>query len=116
MCTCDDLEQPAFFAESTRTARRHHTCCECDHPIVPGERHHYVSGKWDGNWSIYRTCSRCAAARDLFAHFECAGLGELACAADEMIGELGEDERAVAAEQPAAWGWLVGLVMGRRAA
>jgi hypothetical protein len=43
MCLIDDAEPLDFCLEKTRTARKSHTCSECDHTIAPGEQYTYAS-------------------------------------------------------------------------
>jgi hypothetical protein len=52
----DDAE---FFHEQAVVARKRHKCYECEDDIAPGEKHIYVSGKWDGEWLSYRFCLAC---------------------------------------------------------
>lgn len=65
-CQCDwgeggdDCE---VFIEKIVIARKTHVCCECDEPILPGERYEFVKGLWNGTWDTYRTCSTCAKIR-----------------------------------------------------
>jgi hypothetical protein len=69
-CTCvcevDVHEWPQFHQVATRKARKRHRCCECNEPIMPGQLYEHVSGKWDGTFSVVRTCLRCARIRDDF--------------------------------------------------
>lgn len=48
-------------------ARKPQTCCECNDPIRPGDQYEFTSGRWDGAWSSFRTCSQCREIRDRFA-------------------------------------------------
>ena len=62
MCQVD-YDGPSFSTIRTVRARKEYKCFECGLPIVVGESHEYVSGKWDGYFDAFRTCSRCVAAR-----------------------------------------------------
>jgi len=75
---CDyDGDPPDFYDQSWRKARIIHTCCECGRDIRPGERYEYVSGKWDGDIDVYKTCEQCVAiAEEYFC--DCRVHGELA--------------------------------------
>jgi len=59
-CYCDyDADTPEFFNESYRKARKKYCCDECGGPILPGEKYHYIVGKWEGEIGYYRRCPRC---------------------------------------------------------
>lgn len=78
-CACFYVEadiHPDFYNEKIRRARKEHTCCECGCTIVVGDSYEYVSGKWDGYVSTYKTCPVCVELR---AKFMCYGwvFGEL---------------------------------------
>lgn len=47
-------------------ARKPAVCCECRETIEPGERYEMVSGKWDGEWSSFKTCLPCKEIREAF--------------------------------------------------
>lgn len=50
-----------------RTARKPWVCCECYAPIKPGDKYEHIRGLYDGIWSDFRTCTRCAlVAADFF--------------------------------------------------
>lgn len=53
------LDSPAPWTEAIRRARKPHPCDVCAETIRPGERYHFSSGCWDGNWNAYRHCLRC---------------------------------------------------------
>lgn len=61
-----------------RKARKTHTCCECQHPIVPGELYEHTKGVWDGSAAEFKTCLCCAKAR-------CAIRDKLDLNSDECI-------------------------------
>jgi hypothetical protein len=58
MCDCD-YDPPQFFTETLRHARREYQCYECRRTIRRDELHEVVSGKWDGSFSVFRTCIPC---------------------------------------------------------
>jgi hypothetical protein len=62
MCAIDFAEQAEFHNTEFRTARKPYPCEECARTILPGERHEYLTQKFDGRWSAWRTCQHCAAA------------------------------------------------------
>jgi hypothetical protein len=62
----DDFEGPSCYSECTRTARKEHTCDECEAKIRPGEQYNYESGVWDGRPSSYKTCLPCIDIRHHF--------------------------------------------------
>lgn len=73
-------------------ARKEHECCECLEPIRVGERYELETGKWDGEWRAYKTCSFCAGERTRIMRENkyCEGIafGDLACAVySEIIPE-----------------------------
>ena len=61
-CVCD-YDPPEFYSEKTRHARTKHKCYECSRAINAGETYEYVSGKWDGDFSVFKTCCRCLELR-----------------------------------------------------
>lgn len=79
-CYCD-YDQPEFIQVDMRTARKPHQCCECNHPIQPGERYEHVAGKWDGRLDTFDTCEACVELRAALADrnggcFQYGGLDE----------------------------------------
>jgi hypothetical protein len=72
MSACDfalgDFEGESFELYCTRmlTARREHKCCECSGVIPRGVQYENVVGKWDGEFSRYKTCLLCVEIRDKF--------------------------------------------------
>jgi hypothetical protein len=75
----DDGDAPSVYHMSQRTARKQHTCTECNEPIRAGSKYEHTSGCWDGSWSTYKTCLLCVEIRD---HFACNGW---------LFGRLWED-------------------------
>jgi hypothetical protein len=76
-----DCEIPSFYSHKERLARKTHKCCECTATILPGEKHFFVTGKWDGKINRYRQHLLCEEAcefiRDSFVDYECIGYGSL---------------------------------------
>lgn len=67
VCISVDIDSAAeFYSESVRRAAKPYRCCECSAPIGKGERHEYVSGKWEGAVMDFRTCLPCAEIRKVF--------------------------------------------------
>lgn len=68
-------------------ARKPQKCCECSDPINPGDRYEVVSGKWDGEWSCFKTCLPCKEIREAFC---CEGwtFGTLWLDAEGFLEEL----------------------------
>jgi len=65
VCINSDYDSlPDFCSKEVRIARSQHTCCECRETILPGQEYEYVAGKWDGDFSIFKTCSACVSIRD----------------------------------------------------
>ena len=69
-CSCsisiDHDGELSCFKEKIRTARKKHRCGECFGDITPGEQYEYVSGIWDGEPIVYKTCLDCKSLRDVF--------------------------------------------------
>lgn len=61
MCFSDGYpDDPAEFSDfSTRVARKQHQCCDCDTPIMPGQKHYVLKTLFDGRWDTSRRCQRC---------------------------------------------------------
>lgn len=60
MCDCD-LEMPEFITVTNPKCRKDHKCCECRGVIKTGEKYWNHSGKWDGEFSVYKRCEDCSA-------------------------------------------------------
>lgn len=70
-CVCD-YDGPEIYFSELRKARKVHVCEECRARIQPGEQYENASGKWDGRFDQFKTCSRCIALRDwVKAHVPC---------------------------------------------
>jgi len=64
-CVCSVYDGPPaeFVSETFVKAAKTHRCCECGDEIKKGERHQVVKGKWDGDFSQFRTCVTCVNVR-----------------------------------------------------
>jgi hypothetical protein len=84
---CIDMDgdgSSEFTREATPRARKMYKCAECSAVIAVGERHEYLTGKYDGYFWDARTCLACAEIRKVF----CCGswlVGELWSAMDEQV-------------------------------
>ncbi|TKI06225.1 hypothetical protein [Martelella alba] len=68
-----DIDAPSCFKEITRTARKQHKCCECRHPIMPGDKYVYYSGVWDGEPADFKRCLICDEVAKKFSEIhDCA--------------------------------------------
>ncbi len=69
-CACtiniDYDGESSFHKQKIQTARKKHRCYECLKDIQPGEKYEYVSGVWDGDLLVYKTCLDCKSIRDTF--------------------------------------------------
>lgn len=63
----DDADACQAHYQTLRTARKEHQCCECRDPIAKGDRYEYVSGIWDRQPLVYKTCLLCVEIRNHFA-------------------------------------------------
>jgi hypothetical protein len=54
-----DYDQPEFFNQEIRTARKEHKCSQCKNNIYPKEKYKYIVGKWDGNLNWFKRCFKC---------------------------------------------------------
>ncbi len=103
---CADNEEPStIWREQRVKARDTHTCCECGHPIVPGEAYVRTNSLYDGSWTVYKTCTCCDKARCAVAeaysrgeYTACVLMGDLWAAVEEGLrdGWLKNIERPVA--------------------
>ena len=94
----DDFASPEFYTETRPKAKKSYKCCECGKAINAGEQYVRRSGKWDGEFSTYLTCTRCEHLRDLmYVKFDFAcgfgGLFEDMRDAEITEGELLEEAR-----------------------
>jgi hypothetical protein len=81
-----DDNPPEVIIEYFPTAIKEHTCFECGRTIKKGEVYHKCKGKWEGEWSTYKTCIGCHRLRDLFCEGWCFG-----GLADSIWYEFGTD-------------------------
>lgn len=84
MCMIDGADGVCEFSSDVfRTARKEYQCYECRRVISIGERHRYISGKWEGSFDTYRICAHCSVGCDLLSR-ECQGF---------LLGGIEEDLR-----------------------
>ena len=84
-CSCDyEGEPPEFSNTRTVLARKQHICCECGETIEPGEQYECVSGLWEDDFCVFRTCGGCVAIRDYYC--SCYAYGRLREALWECLG------------------------------
>src|SRR5262245_32137550 len=57
---------PEVCGTLTVRAKKPQKCCECKETINPGDQYEVVSGKWEGEWSSFKTCAPCADIRKTF--------------------------------------------------
>lgn len=97
-CSCvyvgDGGDHAEFSTVKIQTARKTHICSDCGEAIIPSENYEYVSGLWNGDFQVYKTCGICLELRRVFF---CEGwiCGEIrqflwdhVC---EMRGQISED-------------------------
>lgn len=53
-------EYPELFESKQVTARKDHICCECGVTIQKSTKYQVLSGLWDGDFSTFKQCKRCA--------------------------------------------------------
>ena len=62
-CECDGDTSPAFYKVKFVRAKVQHRCCECGAFIEVGSTYEYTSGKWEEEFSVFKTCERCSDLR-----------------------------------------------------
>lgn len=72
MCMVEEAEPIVVLTNTMRTARKEHTCTECDRTITKGERYEYVHGIADGGRMTSKVCTHCIAARQ-WLQYNCGG-------------------------------------------
>lgn len=108
-----ECEVAEFSRHSEPVARKEHRCCECRAPILVGERHFQIIGKWEGDLMEFRQHLACMEAcmlvRDELNDRECICFGGL----KDWFWEFREDSRAYSREpnkSQEAWQKLRDLV------
>lgn len=97
-CYCD-YNPPDFFSESMHTARKAHRCSECGRAIDVGEQYENTTGKWDGDFSTFKTCLRCRAVREyVVEHVPC-----FCWAYGNMLQDARDTVSEYARELPGLW-------------
>ncbi len=64
MCDYEADEQCPVWDEHEHIARKAHTCSGCRESIHPGHRYRRTATLFDGSWSTWKHCLRCAAMVD----------------------------------------------------
>jgi hypothetical protein len=77
-----------FSSTETRKARKPHKCCECYQSITVGQQYEHVVGAFQGDFSVYDTCSLCVEIRTVFT-----------CGNSWYYGQLWEEMRDYAFEK-----------------
>ncbi len=70
-CYCDYDSSPSMHSEVWHKAKKEHKCCECGQAIKAGQQYQRISGVWDGDFSSYKTCERCADLREALSEVSC---------------------------------------------
>lgn len=89
-----DEEGCEFEKIEDRTAKKQHKCCECKRIIEIGEQYENYSGKWNGNFDYFKTCSDCLSVRKSFfcnGHEFTSMYSNLAYHIEYMKGEISSD-------------------------
>ncbi len=87
-CACiydsGDGDQPTFYYQEWRKARKLHKCCECSFTVAIGDRYEAFSGKWEKGVETYHTCAAC---QDIRSSLCCEGFtfGQLWYDIEEQI-------------------------------
>jgi hypothetical protein len=89
-CICIDADDPVtLMSRRKRTARKQHQCCECRHPIQPGQQYEVDATVHEGRFKTFKTCETCLRIRlSLFACGWC--YGDLWKSIHKMLCGLGE--------------------------
>jgi hypothetical protein len=64
MCDEEASSSCPVWDETERTARREHACSGCEETIAPGHTYRRTATLWEGKWSTWKHCKRCAAMVD----------------------------------------------------
>ena len=67
---CDDGDAPDLYNVYIVRARKRHVCCECRCAIQVGDDHEVARGRWDGQFTAFRTCLDC---EDIATALSCDG-------------------------------------------
>jgi len=62
-CSCDIYDGPEFYDVKIVIARKQHECCECQGVINPGQKYERVTGRWEHEFSTFKTCIPCRSIR-----------------------------------------------------
>jgi hypothetical protein len=88
---CADLDPCTVWSKKEVRARKTWKCFECNHPIVPGEKHWHLKYLFEGAWNEERFCLCCENARCALAEIAGQGMciltGSLWATAEMMVEE-----------------------------
>ena len=83
---CFNEDAPDVYAEKWFSARRQYKCCECRALIDIGDDYQRITMLYDGRWSRYRTCEKCADLRESLEEIDCPYIEGLAeCYKENVI-------------------------------
>ena len=87
---CFDDEPATLHNETWPKARKEHKCCECRVTINVGEIYQRIEQLYDGDWSTYKTCEKCADLRESLGDVICVYYGELKWQYKEYLDDAGK--------------------------
>lgn len=97
MCYCD-YEEPEFFSEVMRKARKQHKCDECWGVIEIGQSYKVIAGVWGGDFSRYKHCNKCLSLIEFMkAHVKCFcwSFTDLISSAAETVSGIGNEASSI---------------------
>ncbi len=86
-----ECEMPQYYAWTEPIARKEHKCCECDAPILKGEKHLCVNVCWEYRPERYRQHILCAEACMLVRD---SGMNDDECLYFGGLSEFWSDSRS----------------------
>lgn len=88
-------EQPDLVGTTWRTARKQHTCSECDAPIVKGERYEEYASLYEGSWDHHKFCVSCEAWWTEFWRWQRRAGEDFCVEVGQLAGILGEVQETI---------------------
>lgn len=70
-CYCDWDSTPSVHRKAWHKAKKEYKCCECGQAINAGQDYQKAVGVWEGNFSTYKSCERCADLREALSEISC---------------------------------------------
>ena len=58
-----DLESAQVYHSKMVTARKEHSCYECENIIKVGQKYEQVDAVYEGEWEHFKTCTTCVNIR-----------------------------------------------------